>query len=128
MVETPCLLDTSTMLLALASPDRLSTRARKAIRSRPLILSVVTYWEVVIKSRKGLLQMADPVTWWERATQALAGTILSIRAGHVSALSGLPAFHKDPFDRMLLAQAAAEGLTLVTSDSNMRRYPVETLW
>lgn len=128
MVATPCLLDTSTLLWSLARPDRLSAGARKAILSRPLILSVVTYWEVVIKSRKGLLDIADPVSWWERATEALAGTILSIRAGHISALSGLPDLHKDPFDRMLLAQAAVEGLTLVTNDSHMRRYPVETLW
>jgi len=96
MVETPCLLDTSTMLWAFASPDRLSAGAKKAIRSRDLILSVVAYWEIVIKSRKGLLQIADPVSWWERATEALAGTILSIRGRHISALSGLPDIHKDP--------------------------------
>jgi PIN domain nuclease of toxin-antitoxin system len=93
-----------------------------------LVLSVVNYWEVVIKSKKGLLHINDPVGWWNRTIESLGSTILSIRANHVSALSGLPDLHKDPFDRMLLAQAAAEGLTLITSDSQMRRYSVETLW
>lgn len=92
------------------------------------MLSVVVYWEIVIKSKKGLLQIPDPVNWWERATGALAGTILSIRANHIAALAALPEIHKDPFDRMLLAQAVAEGLVLLTSDSQIRRYPVATLW
>ncbi len=98
------------------------------MRSGPSVLSVVCYWEVVIKAQKGLLSISDPVNWWTRATNLLGGTILSVRAAHISALSALPDLHKDPFDRLLLAQAAAEGFTLVTSDEQIRRYPVKTLW
>jgi len=128
LVAEACLLDTSTIIWALASPDRLSATARKAIGSRPLVLSVVAYWEIVIKSRKGLIDIPDPVNWWTRATDSLGGTVLAIRAKHISALSALPDTHKDPFDRMLIAQAAAEGLTLITSDTQIRRYSVKVAW
>jgi PIN domain nuclease of toxin-antitoxin system len=128
LVEGPYLLDTSTMIWSLASPERLSPAARKAVRAGPLVLSVVAYWEIAIKSRKGLIAPADPVNWWARATEMLGGSILSIRASHVSSLSVLEEIHKDPFDRMLIAQAIAEGLALVTSDEQIRRYPVKALW
>lgn len=128
MVAGPYLLDTSTLIWALASPERLSRPARKAVMAGPVVLSVASYWEVVIKARKGLVAVADPVSWWERATGLLAATVLSIRAGHVSALHGLPELHRDPFDRILIAQAQAEGLALVTSDDQVRRYAVKTLW
>ena len=124
----PYLLDTSTVIWTLADPSRLSAAARKALRAGPCVLSVVCYWEVVIKLRKGLLAISDPVVWWSRATDALGGSVLSIRAAHISALSALPDLHRDPFDRILVAQAVAEGLTLVTSDEQIRRYAVKTIW
>jgi len=127
-MDGPYLLDTSTMLWSLASPDRLSKAARAALKAGPLVLSVVCYWEVVIKAQKGLLHVADPVNWWGRATDLLGGDVLSVRAVHISALSGLPDLHKDPFDRMLVAQAAADGLAIVTSDEHIREYPVKTVW
>ena len=128
MVEGPYLLDTSTAIWALADPDLLSATARKALRAGPRAMSVVTYWEVVIKFQKGLLKIADPVNWWARACELLGGSILSIRSAHITALAGIPDLHKDPFDRMLIAQAAAEGLTLVTSDAQIKRYSVKTVW
>ena len=128
MVEGPYLLDTSTVIWALADPELLSAPARKSLRAGPRVMSVVTYWEVVIKSQKGLLKIADPVNWWKRAGDLLGGTILSIRSAHITALAGMPDFHKDPFDRMLIAQAAAEGLTLVTNDVQIQRYSIKTLW
>ena len=128
LVEGPYLLDTSTLIWSLASPDRLSPPARRALKTGPLLLSVVSYWEVVIKARKGLLQVADPVNWWFRATSLLGGEILSIRTAHISAFAGLPDLHKDPFDRMLVAQAAAEGLAFVGSDEQIRQYSIRTIW
>lgn len=128
MVEGPYLLDTSTVIWALADPDLLSATARRALRAGPRVISVVTYWEVVIKSQKGLLKIADPVNWWKRACELLGGSILSIRSAHFTALAGMPDFHKDPFDRMLISQAAAEGLTLVTSDVQIQRYSVKRVW
>jgi PIN domain nuclease of toxin-antitoxin system len=60
VVAGPYLLDTSTLIWAVASPDRLSRRARKALNAGPLVLSVVSYWEIVIKAHKGMLKVADP--------------------------------------------------------------------
>ena len=122
------LLDTSTLLWTLVSPDRLSQPAQEAIASGELVLSVVSYWEVVLKSRKGTLPIADPVSWWNRAAAFLGGRVLPIRTSHITALAALPDLHRDPFDRMLIAQAMAEGLALITSDQQIRSYPVRILW
>lgn len=122
------LLDTSTLIWAVTEPERLSAAARRAMNAGPLILSVVSYWEVVIKAQRGLLTVADPVNWWSRVVEALGGEILSIRATHISALAALPGLHRDPFDRMLVAQAAAEGLTLLSRDTMIRKYLGKTIW
>lgn len=122
------LLDTSTLLWALGSPERLSPRARRAVEGGDNVVSVASYWEIVIKTNKGLLTIADTATWWRRATDLIAARVLPIRASHVTALSALPPLHKDPFDRILIAQAVAEGLDFVTSDEPIRAYPVRTIW
>jgi PIN domain nuclease of toxin-antitoxin system len=128
VIDGPYLLDTSTLIWALVGSERLSAKAHKALKAGPLVLSVVSYWEVVIKAQKGLLKIADPANWWSRATEILGGDILSVRAAHISALAGLPDIHKDPFDRMLIAQASAEGLALLTSDELFGQYPVKVVW
>jgi PIN domain nuclease of toxin-antitoxin system len=86
------------------------------------VLSVVSYWEVMIRSMKGTLDVGDPRVWWFDALEQLAATPLVLRPEHVAALYRLPPIHKDPFDRMLIAQAAVEGLALVTTDSKIARY------
>jgi PIN domain nuclease of toxin-antitoxin system len=58
----------------------------------------------------------------------MAGRILPIRASHVTALAALPMLHKDPFDRILIAQAVAEGLDLITKDEHISSYPVRAIW
>ena len=128
MIEGPYLLDTSTLIWALVGSERLSAKARKALNAGPLVLSVVSYWEVVIKAQKGTLKIADPANWWSRATEMLGGDILAIRTAHISVLAGLPDVHKDPFDRMLIAQASAEGLALIACDEQFSQYPVKVLW
>lgn len=128
MVAGPYLLDTSTLIWAMANPERLSRGARKALNDGPLVLSVASYWEVVIKARKGLLDLADPVNWWSRVADELGGEVLSIRATHISVLAGLPLIHRDPFDRLLVAQAAAEGFAVITPDEQIGRYAVRVAW
>jgi PIN domain nuclease of toxin-antitoxin system len=122
------LLDTCTLLWTLATPDRLSRTAKRSVASGEVVLSVVSYWEVVIKARKGILPIPDPVVWWTRATQFLGSNVLPVRPSHITALASLPDLHRDPFDRMLVAQAVAEGLSVVTSDERIRAYPVRVLW
>lgn len=116
------LLDTQTALFALERPGALSVAARNAVGTGPNILSVVSYWEVMLKSMKGLLDVGDPRDWWTQALEQLAAGPLLLTPSHVSAVHGLPAIHKDPFDRMLIAQSIAEGLTLVSADAEIAGY------
>jgi PIN domain nuclease of toxin-antitoxin system len=82
----------------------------------------------VIKTQKGLLTISDLATWWRQATELTAARVLHIRASHITALAALPQLHKDPFDRILIAQAKAESLGLVTSDGLIDEYPIQTIW
>ena len=116
------LLDTSAALRALTTPSSLRREFRQAIESGPNVLSAVVYWEVVLKAMKGLLEIDDLRTWWPDARDQLAATPLVLRPEHVTELQTLPPIHKDPFDRMLIAQAAVEGLTLLTTDRKLKRY------
>ena len=116
------MLDTNAAILALAEPSRLSAGARAAILAGPNVLSVVSYWEVVLKSMKGALDVGDPRAWWRDALDQLAARSLALRAEHVAGVYRLPALHKDPFDRVLIAQAAVEDLDLVTTDAEIARY------
>jgi PIN domain nuclease of toxin-antitoxin system len=116
------LLDTSAALRALTKPSSLRREFRQMIEVGPNVLSTVVYWEVMLKATKGLLEIDDLRTWWADALTQLAATPLVLRPEHVSELQMLPPIHKDPFDRMLIAQAAVEGLTLLTTDRDVKRY------
>lgn len=122
------LLDTSTLLWALGEPERVSPPARRLVETGENVVSVASYWEIVIKTQKGLLSISDLPTWWRRAVEITSARVLNIRATHITALAALPALHKDPFDRILIAQAKAEGLALVTNDASVRGYPIQTFW
>jgi PIN domain nuclease of toxin-antitoxin system len=85
-------------------------------------LSVVSYWEVLLKSMKGKLEVGDPKRWWQDTVEQLAATPLPLRPDHISEISGLPPIHSDPFDRALIAQAQVEELVLVTTDGAIGKY------
>lgn len=121
------LLDTHTTLWALERPEALSRAALGAVSSGPNVLSVVSYWEVMLKSMKGKLDVGDPRAWWFDALEQLAATPLVLRPQHIASVYGLAPIHKDPFDRMLVAQAIAEGLALVTADGEITRYASKSL-
>ena len=121
------LLDTSAALLALSAPDRLPRKVRAAVLAGPNVLSVVSYWEVLLKSMKGNLDVGDPRAWWQEALDQLSATVLALRPEHIAEVYILPMVHKDPFDRILLAQAAAEGLELVTIDREIPKYASKRL-
>jgi PIN domain nuclease of toxin-antitoxin system len=116
------LLDTSTALIALLRPDELSTKARNAIAAGPNYLSVVSYWQVIVKSMKGKLNVGDPRIWWADALVALVATPLILNPLHIAGIYRLEPIHKDPFDRVLIAQAIAEDLALVSGDSQIAHY------
>jgi PIN domain nuclease of toxin-antitoxin system len=116
------LIDTQAAIFTMSRSRLLSESARAAIAAGPNVLSVVSYWEVMIKSMKGTLDIGDPRAWWFDALEQLAATPLILRPEHIAAVYRLSPIHKDPFDRMLIAQATVEGLALVTTDGKIARY------
>ena len=116
------LLDTHVVLRQLAGERRLSEAARAAIADADDVLfSVASFAEVGIKVAVGKLVV--PESLQQRVAEAGART-LSLSAAHGLAVATLPVHHRDPFDRLLIAQAITEGLTIVTADRRFRRYDV----
>jgi PIN domain nuclease of toxin-antitoxin system len=114
------LLDTHLLLWALSSPEKLSKRARQRIDSSEVYASAASIWEISIKSVLGKLE-ADP-------NEVIAGVEpagfnhLSIVASHAAKVVELPPIHKDPFDRLLVAQARFEPIILLTDDQVLGGY------
>lgn len=105
--------------------DRLSNPARDAIADSEVVVSAVVIWEVAIKRRLGKLDA--PADLLDRLEQA-GVDMLPITARHADRVGELPLHHRDPFDRLLIAQAGTEGLVLVSADQDLGRYGVEILW
>ena len=121
------LLDTHVALWALDRPESLSKASRKAAASGPNFLSVVSFWEVMLKCMQGTLKLGDPRDWFQDGLDQLDATPLVLRHQHVAAVYSLPPIHKDPFDRMLIAQAIVEGLCLVSMDRKIAGYASSSL-
>jgi PIN domain nuclease of toxin-antitoxin system len=119
------LLDTNVALLAVSRSVLLSVAVRDAMGRGVNYLSVIVYWEVMLKSMKGALKVGEPRTWWLDALEQLAAAPLVLRPEHVTAIHALPPIHKDPFDRVLIAQATVEDLTLLTTDGEIPQYASE---
>ena len=123
------LLDTHVWLWSTGASHRLGARTRTLIEdsANELWLSVASAWEIAIKSKRGL-ELGVEADEYVRSRLRL-GRIrqLDIRLDHVLAVARLPEHHRDPFDRLLVAQAQAENLVLVTADPQLRRYDVPVL-
>ena len=111
---------------AVQEPGRLRAEALAAIEDprNDVLLSAVIPWEIAIKAALGRLVFEGDL---DAQAQRFGFTELPVRWAHSQTLRALPALHGDPFDRMLVAQAQHEGLTLVTRDERVRAYPVATL-
>ncbi len=120
------LLDTHTFLWWRSNDRRLAGRARAAIATADLVfVSAATAWEAAIKAALGRLTYPDTI---EAGVEHSGFTKLPITLAHAERAAGLPPHHSDPFDRMLVAQAQAEGLSVVTGDPKIRRYDIHVLW
>jgi PIN domain nuclease of toxin-antitoxin system len=119
------LLDTHLLLWAAGQPDRLSAQARVLIDSaeNELFFSAASIWEVVIKSGMGREDFKIDARVLRRGLLDNGYGELVIGSEHVVAIDNLRLVHKDPFDRVLVAQAQVEGITLLTSDPVVARYP-----
>lgn len=119
------LLDTHLLLWAAGSPDRLPTETRHLLDApgnEPLF-SPVSLWEIVIKRGLGRDDFQVDAGLLRRGLLDNGYSELPITGHHAVAVDGLPPIHKDPFDRMLVAQAMVEGVMLLTSDALVARYP-----
>ncbi len=118
------LLDTHLLLWAAGQPERLSPAARKLLEDEDnaLVFSAASLWEITIKSDLGRDDFQVDPRLLRRALVDNGYTELPITNRHVLSLKGLAAVHKDPFDRMLVAQSIAEGIPLVTTDPLVARY------
>lgn len=119
------LLDTQLLLWAANEPERLSAKA-KAFFDDPdleLLFSAASIWEIVIKSGLGRVDFKVDARLLRRGLLDNNYSELAVTSAHAVFVESLPLVHKDPFDRVLVAQATVEGITLLTADSTVARYP-----
>jgi PIN domain nuclease of toxin-antitoxin system len=121
------LLDTNIALLAVIEPERVGRQIKTAIGEGPSYLSIISFWEVMIKVCKGLLEVGDVRLWWDDTREKLGLQPLLFLPDHISALYDLPLHHHDPFDRALIAQATVEDLTFLTTDGRIEQYASDRL-
>ncbi|HEY6393214.1 MAG TPA: type II toxin-antitoxin system VapC family toxin [Bryobacteraceae bacterium] len=125
------LLDTSAFIWCLHSPERLSPKSQRRMEdpNAELLLSIASVWEMAIKEGSGKLSLKAPLNdIIGLGKERLFIGLLPIEIGHVIHTAQLPPHHRDPFDRLLIAQALLENLTIVTSDPKISRYNVQVLW
>jgi len=122
------LTDTHTLVWALSTPDALGAEARTALAESPFTASVANFWELILKKGNAGALVTDPLPWWEKYVVRMGIPALAVRPDHLRALAVLPDLHKDPFDRILVAQSLAEDLTLASKDALLARYGVRVVW
>jgi PIN domain nuclease of toxin-antitoxin system len=125
------LIDSHALIWGTVEPHRLSKTARHLFANpgRDLIVSIASLWEITIKMANGKLtslgaSIADVVL----ALRIKEVEMLPVRPSHLVRLESLPLHHRDPFDRLLVAQAIEENLAILTDDLQIRRYPVKVVW
>lgn len=119
------LLDTQVLLWAAGQPERLSAAARKLLNDprNELLFSAASIWEIAIKTTLGREDFRVEPRVLRRGLLDNGYAELPITSQHAVSIDGLPPLHRDPFDRLLLAQALSEGIALVTGDAQLARYP-----
>jgi PIN domain nuclease of toxin-antitoxin system len=119
------LLDTHILLWGAFEPARLSRAASSLIESpnNEISFSALSLWEIAIKTSRGRADFRVDAGALRRGLFDNGYAELAVTGAHAAALAGLPPIHKDPFDRMLVAQAMIEGLTLLTADPAIAKYP-----
>lgn len=125
------LLDTHTFLWFLMDDPRLSTKARGLIEdaTNEIVISVASLWEMAIKISLGKLQLGQPYDIFIPQQLALNSIgVLDITVRHTAEILSLPFHHRDPFDRLLIAQAGVEHIAIISSDSAFDAYGVNRVW
>jgi len=124
------LLDTHAFLWFIFDDPRLSERALQSLQTEaPIHLSVVSLWEIAIKVNLRKLRLGMPFERFVRSfVEARQINVVGIELAHLVVFSGLPLHHRDPFDRLLIAQSKVEGFSVVTRDQRFEEYSVPVIW
>ena len=123
------LLDTHAFLWFLSDDPKLPTTAKATIEeAENVYISIASFWEIAIKESIGKLILPATIPQLMEECEKLDFAILPIKAVHLSLLKDLKRLHGDPFDRLLICQAKAEEMILVTLDANIRKYDVPVFW
>lgn len=126
------LLDTSVFLWCIAGQQsKLSRRALRVVENpaTKLWLSVASLWEIVLNARAGKVLLPARTDFFQAHIAQLGiDRVLPVEAPHVLADFSLPDHHRDPFDRVLIAQAQVEGAPFITGDAQIQKYPIRILW
>jgi len=123
------LIDTHVLLWGLQDEAKLSRRVQALLPAADVWISVASLWEIIAKIQVGKLTLPTPVGEYLTTKLTANGvSVLPIRFDHVMRLESLPLHHRDPFDRILIAQSLSESLALVSADPQFERYSVELIW
>ena len=125
------LIDTSTFLWSISDSDKLSANARQFIADleNDILLSAASLWEIAIKTSLGKLELLLPFNRLiPEQLEQNAITVLPVEVRHLSGIIDLPFHHRDPFDRLIIAQGLAEQLPVITKDAAFSQYPVQLIW
>lgn len=123
------LLDTQAFLWFVNGDSKLPEGIREEIETHEgLFVSIASFWEMAIKNGLGKLELPVSISKMMEDCSVQRITILPIGSAHLEALKDLPMIHRDPFDRLIICQALAEDMTLVTSDDVIRKYHVRSRW
>jgi PIN domain nuclease of toxin-antitoxin system len=124
------LLDTHAFIWFLEGSDRLSEKARKSIESdaNRLYISIASFWEMAVKVSLGKLDLAISFDELHRLAMENDIEILPIQFEHTQLIAQLAFHHKDPFDRMIIAQSVVEAMPILTIDHSFSLYPCKVLW
>jgi PIN domain nuclease of toxin-antitoxin system len=125
------LLDTGIWIWSIGATEEINDAGQEILRNgrEEIDLSAVTSWEISIKMRLGKLRLPDLPAQCVPAFAAKQGLkLLSVTHDHALKVFDLPLHHRDPFDRLIIAQAIVEGMTILTADRTFGKYPVEIVW
>jgi PIN domain nuclease of toxin-antitoxin system len=123
------LIDTHVFLWGIQAEEKLSKRVQTLLPASDVWISVVSLWEIITKVKIGKLELPTPVGDYLTAKLTSNGvSVLPLTYKHVLRLEELALHHRDPFDRILVAQSLEENIPLVTSDIEFEKYPIRLIW
>jgi PIN domain nuclease of toxin-antitoxin system len=123
------LIDTHVLLWGIEDPAKVSSRVRTLLPVAEVWISVASLWEIIAKVQIGKLVLPTPVGDYLAEKLKMNGvSVLALNFDHVRRLEEIPLHHRDPFDRILIAQSLEEKLPLVSADPHFEKYPIQLIW